>query len=221
MIKPTFKIEKKCWQKSFDCVIGVDEVGRGALAGPVVAGAACLQRIRNLELGIRNILELGINDSKKLTAKRREELAIEICKYFEIGIGEASIAEINRLGIVGVTQRAMRRAIKNLEFRIKNYELTIKKKPYLLVDGFYLKYVRNIGIKNQMGIVNGDGKCITIAAASIMAKVYRDNLMSRLSGLYLRYKWDENKGYGTEYHRNMISKYGVTKLHRKAFVHSY
>src|SRR3989344_2332627 len=120
-----FTFEKTCWEKGFPLVVGVDEVGRGALAGPVVAGAA-VYRIQNSEFrNQKKILRLGIDDSKRLTPKRREALARIIQKYFYTGIGEASVTEINGVGIVKATQRAMRRAVNKLriqssEFRFQN-----------------------------------------------------------------------------------------------------
>lgn len=259
--KPDFSFEKMYILKGYTAVIGTDEVGRGAFAGPVVAGAAVLKIIfsdglypggpvtrqpqnnpyKGTRFGsprlvppmhslffrspsspagrsfIEDILKLGINDSKKLSPAKREKLDKEIRKYFYCGIGETSVAVINKLGIVKATERAMRQAIKNVLLQLKAGE----RKIYLLIDAFNLKNVDGIGLKNQKGIVKGDEKSISIAAASIIAKVYRDNLMRKLSGKYKKYKWSENKGYGTDFHRSQIVKYGVTKLHRAQFVESW
>lgn len=227
---PDFKFERKYWKIGYSFVIGVDEVGRGSLSGPVVAAAAVV-RLKNYESGINNkksihnlIRKLGINDSKKLSPKRRDILSLIIPRYFHCSVGMASVGEINRLGIVEATNKAMGRAIK----RIINQELRIKIIPtsdfllptsvFIIVDGFPIKSIKYIGPENQEGVIRGDGKSITIAAASIIAKVYRDNLMSGLSLRFNKYGWEYNKGYGTRLHIEAIRKYGVTKMHRIAFV---
>jgi len=262
MSKPDFSFEKKYWQKRYQFVIGVDEVGRGALAGPVVAGAAVLKNgaavLRNIRRAIQSkraqkyndaifkrslkmvdiikrgrvayLQTIGIDDSKRLTAKKREILAKVIKKYFYWGIGEGSVAEINRLGIVKATERAMRRALKSIKYQassikykrkkdiLNTYYLIPNTKFFLLVDAFYVKYIPGIGLRNQQAIIHGDQKSISIAAASIIAKVYRDALMQKLALRYIRYHWERNKGYGTKEHREAIKKYGITKQHRKDFV---
>jgi ribonuclease HII len=237
-MKPDFSFEKKYWKKGYRIIIGVDEVGRGAFAGPVVAGAAAL-RIQNflqftkithvhkcdefekkkLNELIKYVLTCGINDSKKLSPKKREKLIPEIKKYFYFGIGSSSVSEINRLGIVKATQRAMRRAIKALIARsTKSKVPNPKQTSFVLIDAFHVKYIPGVGLKHQKAIIHGDGRCVSIAAASILAKVYRDKLMVKLSNGYKRYHWRENKGYGTAKHRQAIKRYGITRLHRKQFV---
>lgn len=197
-------------------VIGVDEVGRGAFAGPVVAAAASLKLPKKLKL-LTSISCLGIDDSKKLSPLKREKLVKEIKKYFYWGIGEGSVVEINRLGIVKATEKAMRRAVKQLLY-LKKLKLL---KTFVLVDAFYVKYIPGVGLKNQKAIIHGDQKSISIAAASILAKVYRDILMQKLALRYGKYHWEKNKGYGTKEHREVIRRYGATKLHRRKFVESW
>ncbi len=242
MSRPDFSFEKRYWRKGYRWVIGVDEVGRGAFAGPVIAAGAAMKlsnfpinQLSNVNKQLfKKMLKLGIDDSKKLSSQKRIKLAKEIKKYFYFGIGEASVTEINRLGIVKATERAMRRAIKELVSRIFNLQFSIynqisisnfKLKKinniFLLVDAFHVKYVPGVGLGNQIGIVHGDSRSISIAAASIIAKVYRDRLMERLSNKYTHYGWRSNKGYGTKDHRKHIKKFGVTKLHRSKFVENW
>lgn len=233
-MKPDFSFEKKYWKKGYRIIIGVDEVGRGSLAGPVVAAAAAL-RIQNfpqfikithvhkcdefekkkLNELIKYVLTLGINDSKKLSPKKREKLIPEIKKYFYFGIGSSSVSEINRLGIVKATERAMRRALRLVALAQGKQ---FKGKTFVLVDAFHVKYIAGVGLKHQKAIIHGDGRCVSIAAASILAKVFRDNLMRKLSLKYRKYHWEENKGYGTKKHRIAIKKYGITRHHRLDFV---
>lgn len=234
LIYPDFRFENKLWKKGFNVVAGCDEVGRGCFAGPVVA-AACAFSPKTISFLKGASLEgVKINDSKKLTALQRERAdkwIKENCVSWGVGLG--SVAEINRTGIVKATNSAFRRAIKivneNLETRIE----------YLLIDAFYIPYVRDLKVclknakngkvnpkipKNtsrQLAVIKGDEKSFSIAAASIIAKVYRDNLMARLSQKINLYGWETNKGYGTKAHTEAIEKYGLTKHHRKRFVETY
>ncbi len=250
---PDFSFEGKYWKQGFPFIIGIDEVGRGPLAGPVVTGVVTLKykgvsikyngkkektsNSQNTKYNSQNtILKLGINDSKKLSANKRELLSKEIPKYFHVGIGKSSVGEINKFGIVKATEKAMERAIKYIGESIKykgnkknksqntKYcsQNTIYKPLYtksvVLVDG--LSIINNLPENKyiQEPIIKGDGKSISIAAASIMAKVYRDRLMVRLAKKYPDYGWEKNKGYGTRQHIEAIRKYGLTELHRKLFV---
>lgn len=217
LLLPDFSFEVEVWKTNSFC-LGIDEVGRGCLSGPVVAGVVVWPRMSG-----RDIHRLGINDSKKLTPKQREQLSIEIkkrCLYWSIG--EASVTDINSLGIVRSTQKAMRRAIGNIQKMIsKDGNRSENSNPnniFLLLDAFYLKHMPGVGIKNQNAIVKGDTKSISIASASIVAKVYRDNVMRKLSNLYPEYGWEKNKGYGTKEHRQALIKFGPCKLHRKLFI---
>lgn len=205
---PDFTFEKKFWEKGY-IVIGVDEVGRGALAGPLVVGSVCFNPYNGL---LEKISTVGINDSKKLTRRIRSRLSTFIKqKAYSYSTAEISTSVINRLGISKAFQMGARKAISLL--RLEN-----GKKKYILVDAFYIKYLYGVGIKNQKAIIHGDEKSISIAAASIIAKVKRDALMSKLHRQYPLYKWRKNKGYGTRIHREAIRKHGKTKLHRDLFI---
>ncbi len=218
MVLPDFSLEKEVWKIKYFFVAGVDEVGRGCLSGPVVAGVVVWPRMSDSDIN-----HLGINDSKKLNPKQREQLSIEIknrCLYWSVG--EASVTDINSLGIVRSTQKAMRRAVGNIQKMIsrdgKRSENSNPDNIYLLLDAFYLKHMPGVGIKNQNAIIKGDCKSISIASASIVAKVYRDDIMRKLSKRYPEYGWERNKGYGTKEHRQALLKIGPCKLHRKLFI---
>ncbi|KKQ62218.1 MAG: Ribonuclease HII [Parcubacteria group bacterium GW2011_GWE2_38_18] len=181
-------------------VAGVDEVGRGPLAGPVLA--ACV----SLPFGMKLNKKLKeINDSKKLTAKKREELFYVISNEInDIGIGICEPTEIDRLNIFHASLLAMKKAIEQL-----------KKTPdIVLVDGKFL--IPRLNIKQQC-IVKGDSLVFSIAAASIIAKVTRDRIMQENHEKYPRYGFDRHKGYGTKLHFENISKFGITEIHRKSF----
>lgn len=226
---PTFSLEKRLWKKGYKLVVGVDEVGRGALAGPVVAGAVVFecptspfdftQGFEGTKLAIKEIANFGIDDSKRLSPKTRLKLAAEIKECcLNYVVASESVGTINRLGIVKATEKAMRKAIKKLQ---SQKVLKSKSgKTFVIVDGFHVKYIPGVGLKNQKNIFDGDRKCISIAAASILAKVYRDKLMEKLSQnpKYKKYGWQSNKGYGTKRHILAIKRYGLTRLHRKKFV---
>jgi len=209
---PDFSFEKTIWRKGYKVVAGIDEVGRGSFAGPVVAAAVVFNPNFKLENLKNNSIE--INDSKKVSSGHRERASFWIKRNaFCYGIGWASTSQINKLGIKKASEIAFRKAIKNCNLKI----------DYLLIDAFYIPYVKGLRRKNQKPIIKGDTKSISIAAASIIAKVYRDRLMVRLSldSRYRKYNWNENKGYGTLKHRNVIMKHGITRQHRKKFVKSF
>lgn len=223
---PNFSYEKKLWKRGFGFVAGADEVGRGALAGPVVGTAVVFLRFANLQA--LNYSNIRINDSKKLSAKQREKASKWIKRHsLAWGIGEVSVAVINKLGIAKATKMAFRKAIAKCNNRLQStgYSLRHKKAvvssqkavDFLLIDAFYLPYTKNLRRKNQLAIIKGDQKSTSIAAASIIAKVYRDKLMVELSRKYRRYGWNKNKGYGTKEHQEAIKKWGITRLHRKEF----
>ncbi|MCY7008031.1 ribonuclease HII [Fusobacterium simiae] len=188
--------------KKYKNVIGVDEAGRGPLAGPVVAAAVILKEYTE-ELD-------GINDSKKLTEKKREKLYDIIMKNFYVAVGVSTVEEIDKLNILNADFLAMRRALKDL----KNIK---KDKEYIvLVDG-NLKIKEYIG--KQLPIVKGDGKSLSIAAASIIAKVTRDRLMKDLATIYPDYSFEKHKGYGTKVHIEAIKNKGAIEgVHRKVFL---
>ena len=187
-----WRIEKKLWARGYRTIVGIDEVGYGCVAGPVVAGAV----IWSPEVGVS-----GLNDSKKLTAVVRRGLSQKIMKKaLAWGVGESSVMEINSIGLGRARKLAMTRAIDNMGTAI----------DYLLVDGINFSYGKLVGER----IIGGDGKSASIMAASIIAKVYRDKMMTSLHRLYRRYGWLHNKGYGTKLHLARIKQYGLTAWHR-------
>lgn len=197
MNRPTFEEENILWKRGIRYIAGVDEVGRGCFAGPVVAAVIILPR--NFSVTDE------INDSKLLSAKKREELSPIIKKYsLAYSIAEISLDVINEFGIGKATQKAFHRAVTTL---------TIKPE-YIFIDAFYID---NLDRKNQKPIVHGDRKSISIAAASIIAKVYRDGLMRNMHEAYPNYDFYNNKGYGTKKHREAIKKFGLSEMHRKSF----
>lgn len=202
---PNFKYEQVLWSKGHTLVAGLDEVGRGCLAGPVVTGCVIFSKDFVLDESIK------IDDSKKLNPLKRKEYSLWIKKNcLAYGLGQGSVSEINKYGIVGATNKAFRRAIKGTGIEI----------DYLLIDAFYIPFVKGLKKLNQQPIIKGDSLSVSIAAASIIAKVERDMCMSQLhkNTKYTKYGWDENKGYGTKAHRDAIRKHGVTIHHRKLFV---
>ncbi len=197
MTKPTLDEENLLWQNGYKYIAGVDEVGRGCFAGPVVAAAVILPQEFNATD--------EINDSKLLAPDKRVKLAKIIKKYaVSFSIAQISVEVINQIGIGKATQKAFEQAVKMLT----------KSPEYILIDAFYID---NLDRKNQKPIVHGDGKSISIAAASIIAKVYRDALMVKLHENYPQYNFSQNKGYGTKKHQEAIRKYGLSTLHRMSF----
>lgn len=175
---------------------GIDEVGRGCLAGPVVAAAVILPEDFDLP---------GLTDSKQLTTHRREDYDLTIReKAIAVSVGIATVEEIDRLNILGATFLAMERAIEGLE----------PHPEYLLIDGNRFRSHLEIPYET---IVGGDGRVASIAAASIVAKVYRDHLMAHLAEKYPEYHWERNAGYGTAAHLAAIRSHGLTPHHRRTF----
>ncbi|MFV0431632.1 MAG: ribonuclease HII [Alphaproteobacteria bacterium] len=179
-------------------VAGVDEVGRGPWAGPVVAAACIIPPSFPQEILIQ------LADSKKLSAKKREKLAPLIIQYAITSTCEASVEEIDELNILNATFLAMRRAIASLSL----------KPNFILVDGNHP--IRELTLPQQ-NVIKGDDISVSIAAASIIAKVYRDELMARLAHEYPFYGWESNAGYGTKVHQQGLALHGITKHHRKSF----
>jgi len=175
---------------------GCDEAGRGCLAGPVVAAAVILPK------GYKNIM---LDDSKKISEKNRNELRIDIEKNaVAIGIGVVDERKIEKINILQASLLAMHLAIKNLAI----------KPSHLAIDGNKFNPYPKI---DHTCIIKGDGKYLNIAAASIIAKTKRDEIMKRLSEIYPEYLWNQNKGYPTKKHKKAISEFGITKHHRKSF----
>lgn len=192
---PNLKEEKKLWRKGFT-VAGLDEAGRGPLAGPVVACALCFKKRVSLK---------GIKDSKKLSFKQREEIYSLLKKNLDVewGIGRVSEKVIDRINILEATKLAMERAVKNLKVNPE----------FLIIDG-------NFGIKSaipQKLIIKADEKVFSCAAASIVAKVVRDRMMIKYHQKYPYYGFNKHKGYGTKNHRDLIKKKGFCNIHRKSF----
>ena len=173
-------------------IAGVDEVGRGCLAGPVIAAAVIFKN---------NIP--GLKDSKKLSIKKRQELSLMIMENSYFSFGSASVKEIDKINILQASLLAMKRAILNLSV----------KPVKILVDGVHKP---DLDIDTQ-AIIKGDSYINEISAASIIAKVYRDNLMMQFDKKYPNFYLSSHKGYGTKLHKAAINKYGITPVHRKTF----
>lgn len=189
-------IENEIHGSGVGTLCGVDEAGRGPLAGPVCAAAVILPDGIEIQ---------GLNDSKKLSEKKREQLYDEICaKALDYGIAFAEVEEIEQLNILNASILAMNRAIAQLKI-----------KPELaLIDGN-----RSKGIEMEArAVVKGDSKCASIAAASILAKVTRDRYMMKMAELYPEYHFDKHKGYGTKLHYEAIRNFGPSPIHRPSFL---
>jgi ribonuclease HII len=194
--RPTFEREAALWNGGRTIVAGIDEAGRGPLAGPVVAAAVVFPP------GARSIR--GLRDSKLLSPARRERLARVVrARALAIGVGAASVREIDRLNIRRATILAMRRALSRLGLTPTG----------VLVDGLSLP---ELGCPHE-AIVDGDVHCQSIAAASVLAKTVRDALMRRLAARYPDYGWADNKGYGTPEHLEALAVWGPTRHHRQSF----
>jgi len=202
--KPNFHYEKEYATKfslTYSQAIGVDEVGRGCLAGDVVACACILSQ--NIPATILN----KIQDSKKLSAQKRQLLSNELQNFCEYSYGIASVEEIDSINILQASLLAMQRAVNTLLQKLALGEY------FILVDGNKLpKFDLPV-----VAIVKGDEKSYSIASASILAKVHRDNLMQELSKQYPHYDWQNNAGYGVKKHLDAIDKYGITPHHRLSF----
>ncbi len=209
--KPSLKYEKELWNKNIKYVIGVDEVGRGAFAGPIVAAGVIFPQVKRASKKFSFLKE--INDSKLLKASIRRRLAKRIKNHSVFwAIEEVGIQTINKIGIGRSNKMVIRKVIKNLLSKIGESE-----KYFLLCDGYPVKNIKKIGLEMQLGIIDGDKKSITIAAASIIAKVHRDALMRKLGKSYPHYKFPRNKGYGTKAHQEALKLYGLSDIHRTSF----
>ena len=184
-------------------VVGIDEVGRGPLAGPVLAAAVYINRPLWKYYLKKYPTISKINDSKKISKKNRKKIYDILINIISYGIGASSVKEIEEKNILQATMLAMERAYESLNI---NAEL-------VLVDGINVPKI-NTKVK---AIKNGDNKSISIASASIIAKVIRDNLMKKLSNKYPKFLWDKNSGYGTKKHMQIIKMFGITPHHRKSF----
>lgn len=199
---PDFEIEKRFLKQGYRSIAGVDEVGRGALCGPVVAVSLVFPSA--LVQGRSPAWLRQANDSKLLTPKKRQELLPFILAEAEsIGVGLCSNVEVDQINVYWASLQAMQRAVEQMPLR----------PDVLLVDGFELKDVPFV----QQGIPQGDRKSYSIAAASIVAKVLRDEMMARCDLIFSGYSFDKNKGYGTQEHYRALEKYGQTSFHRQSF----
>lgn len=195
-IKEISKYETELYQKGKTFIAGIDEVGRGPLAGPVMTCAVILPKDCNV---------LGINDSKKLSASQRENICIQLKKIaIDISISKVEADEIDKINILQSVYKSMKQSVNNLN----------TKPDIVLVDAVSIP---DINVE-QLSIVKGDAKSISIAAASIIAKVTRDKLMDEYSKKYPEYGFERNKGYGTKEHIDAIKEYGLCPIHRRTFV---
>ena len=192
---PSFDLETTAYANGATLVAGVDEVGRGPLAGPVTAAAVILNP---------DAIPNGINDSKKLTAKRREALGAELMAVAMVSVAHASVEEIDQHNILRASHIAMRRALEGLAQR----------PDYVLIDGNMIP--RGLNLPAQ-GVVKGDTKSLSIAAASIAAKIARDTLMVDLAQQHPGYGWETNMGYGSKSHMQALQNLGATPHHRRSF----
>jgi ribonuclease HII len=212
------------WGKGYKRVAGLDEAGRGPLAGPVVAAAVIIEDKKLNQAKLSRFKLDGINDSKKLRPKKREKFYSILTNPFrhlsaganwrmvdggwqiEWGIGRVSEKVIDKINIKNAAELAMERAVKKL-----------KRQPdFLIIDGKYLKNHKLKTINHKL-IIKADEKVFSCSAASIIAKVSRDRIMQRYHKKYPQYGFDKHKGYPTKYHIRMLTKYGPCKIHRKSF----
>ncbi len=201
MIYPDIKLEKSLWKKGFKIVVGIDEAGRGPLAGPVSAGAVVIQNEKQ-------VVDI-VRDSKKMTEKQRNEAYIKIKDISTAwGIGMVDSKEIDRVGIQEAVKKAMIIALVQAEKMLK------EKAEYLIVDGNNVLPI--IGYRMDR-IKEGDLYHYSISAASVLAKVERDRIMREYSKVYPEYGFDRHVGYGTKLHMDMLKRYGPCDIHRRCF----
>lgn len=200
---PNLNEEKKLWKLGYKIITGIDEAGRGPLAGPVVAGAVAIDRSFKKEA-------LGrIRDSKKMSFKKREEVYNVLIRHPQIFFGTGKVSEkvIDKINIFEATKLAMKRAIENLKKKMG------EKTEFLIIDG-------NFSIDSaipQKSIIKGDEKVFSCSLASIVAKVERDRIMNRMHKKFSLYGFDRHKGYGTKLHLKMLKKHGPSIIHRVSF----
>ena len=192
---PTYKYEEKLKLQGYSNIVGVDEVGRGPIAGPVFAAAVVLDP---------NHIPMGLNDSKKLSAKKRNLILSEIMKHADVSVGSASEREIEETNILQASHLAMVRAINGLQ----------RRPDHVLVDGNLIP--RDLDI-SATALVKGDARSVSIAAASIVAKISRDFVMCDLGQQFPGYGWEKNAGYPTTEHLKALQDLGITPHHRRTF----
>ncbi|MFC3612190.1 ribonuclease HII [Lutimaribacter marinistellae] len=194
-IRCSFEFEEQARKRGAVRIAGVDEVGRGPLAGPVVAAAVILDIAA---------LPAGLDDSKKLSAKRRAALDLEIRASAQVAVAQASVEEIDRLNILRASHLAMERAVAMLD----------PAPDYLLIDGNMIPANLHVACE---AVVKGDARSMSIAAASICAKIWRDRHMVDLAQQHPGYGWETNMGYGSKQHKEALQNLGVTPHHRRSF----
>lgn len=207
MFMISIDLEKSLFEKGYKNIIGFDEAGRGPLAGPIVSGYVFLSQDElNNNLDLVNV----VNDSKKLTHKKRKELSDEIRKRFRSGVTMIDNNQIDKIGIQTCNVKIVESVIYKNQDKI----------DYALIDyiGGFKKYY-NIDFCNYETIIDGDAKHFVIAMASIVAKVFRDELMQEIDKLYPQYEFAKHYGYGTKAHIENIKKFGLCPVHRKTFIH--
>src|SRR3990172_9660987 len=198
---PNFSFEKRLRRQGFLQIAGIDEVGRGSWAGPLVAAGVVLPE--------NFIIPKGFSESKSVNPIQRAKFAqIILQKSISVAIAEVPASQIDKIGISKATNKAFRIVAKKLE----------PQADFFLLDAFYIKHFPK---KKQLAIVKGDKKSVSIAAASIIAKVHRDSLMVKLSKAYPQYDFARHKGYGTRVHQEAIRKYGFTQIHRTSYNLNY
>ena len=195
IMQPNFSYEQNAQLHGFQTIVGIDEVGRGPLAGPVTAAAVILDP---------KSIPKGLNDSKKLSTKKRNELYEQILATADVSVAHASVAEIEALNIYHASHLAMVRAVEGLDIQ----------PDFALVDGNKIPSKLTIPAES---IVKGDTKSVSIAAASIAAKVSRDQIMESLAQQFPGYGWENNAGYPTPAHKRALLELGVTPQHRRSF----
>ena len=204
------KIERELYQKGVKSICGIDEAGRGPLAGPVVVASVIMPEGSMIE---------GVNDSNKVSEKKREKLYEQIIEEaVAYGVGIIDQNEIDRINILNATKEGLILCIKELEKDLKEKNRGIEKPEIILVDA--LTKIDTDHIPYQ-SIIKGDAKSYSIAAASIIAKVTRDRIMRQWDEVYPEYGFAKHKGYGTAMHISAIKQYGICPLHRKTFVKNF
>ncbi|MGG6269713.1 ribonuclease HII [Leptolyngbya sp. AN03gr2] len=193
---PTLEMEQSLWKQGLLRVAGVDEVGLGCLAGPIVAAAVLLPpECRLIE---------GVRDSKLLSAQARSRLFIQVKETaIAVGVGIATVQEIEQINVLRASYLAMQRALS----RIAPYD-------HALIDG---RPIKQAELGSHTAMIDGDATCYAIACASIVAKVRRDRFMQRLAKRYPYYGWERNAGYGTKQHLEAIDQFGITPYHRRTY----
>ena len=206
-LKEIKKIEEELYLKGTTSIAGIDEAGRGPLAGPVVVACVVMPRDSMIE---------GVNDSKKVSEKKREKLYdLIIEEALGYGVGIISQEEIDRINILNATKEGLTNEIKEMEKDLKQKNREFEKPEIILVDALTKIDTDHIPYKS---IIKGDAKSYSIAAASIIAKVTRDRIMRQWAEVYPMYGFEKHKGYGTAMHISAIKEYGLCPLHRRSFV---